>query len=55
MADDSFFRVISNQVRFGCGRRTGEEISANRETADVFRRSFIDGHQILPASRNQLP
>ena len=82
---DYFFRVISNQVRFGCGYRTvdgkrqyfawhgypdrnsdymttaeisesefdeinakyPEEITANREKAEVFRNRYVDGHPVL--------
>lgn len=82
---DRFFRVISNQVRFGCGYRkigsevqyfawhgypdrnddyitTGEitrgefeeinraypkEISADRETAQIFREKYVDGHSVI--------
>ena len=80
-----FFRVISNQVRFGCGFRTVEgrkqyfawhgypnrnddffttteisereflqigseyprEIQADRETAEIFREKYIEGHKVL--------
>lgn len=82
---DYYFRVISNQVRFGCGfrtlgskkqffawhgypnrnddyittseiteeefdeieRRYPEEIVANREKAEVFRKRYVDGHPVL--------
>lgn len=82
---DYFFRVISNQVRFGCGYRTVDgkrqffawhgypdrnsdyfttaeisedefdeinkkyprEIVANRETAEVFRKKYIENHTVL--------
>ena len=78
-------RVISNQVRFGCGFRTvngkrqyfawhgypnrnsdlfttaeiseseffqigteyPEQISADRETAEIFRNKYVDGHPVL--------
>ena len=79
------FRVISNQVRFGCGYRMFEgrrqffawhgypnrnsdffttseisereydsilreyprQISADRETAELFRSKYVDGHPVL--------
>lgn len=82
---DYFFRVISNQVRFGCGFRTVDgkrqyfawhgypnrnddyftnseiseaefdeinrkypkEIVADRDTAEVFRNRYVDGHPVL--------
>lgn len=82
---DRHFRVISNQVRFGCGYRTIEgkrqffawhgypnrnsdyfttaeiseneyeeinkkypkEIIADRDTAEVFRNKYVDGHPVL--------
>ena len=82
---DYVFRLISNQVRFGCGYRTvdgkrqyfawhgypsrnddyittaeisereyreigilyPEEIDADRKTAEVFRRRFVNGHPVL--------
>ena len=85
MKDDYFFRVISNQVRFGYGYRTIEgkrqyfawhgypnrnddyfttseisesefdeitrkypkEIVADRETAEIFRNRYVDGHPVL--------
>ena len=90
--DQRFFRVISNQVRFGCGYRTIEgrklyfawhgypnrnddifttaeisereflqiineyprDISADRETAEVFRGKYIDGHTVLLEGWNRL-
>ena len=86
------FRVISNQVRFGCGYRTAEgrrqyfawhgvpsrnddyfttaeisraeyeqigeeypkEIVADRETAEVFRRKYVEGHMVLLEGWNRL-
>ena len=83
--DDYFFRVISNQVRFGYGYRTLEgkrqyfawhgypnrnddyfttseiseiefneisreypdEICADRETAEIFRNKYVDGHPVI--------
>ena len=88
----SFFRVISNQVRFGCGFRTVEgrkqyfawhgypnrnddffttteiseseflqigseyprEIQADRETAEIFREKYIEGHKVLLEGWNKL-
>lgn len=85
MRDDYFFRVISNQVRFGYGYRTLEgrrqyfawhgypnrnddyfttseiseaefdeirgeypdEICADRETAEIFRNKYVDGHPVI--------
>ena len=82
---DEYFRVISNQVRFGCGYRTVDgvrqyyawngypnrnddfityaeitemeyesieseyprEIEADRETAECFRRKYVNGHKVL--------
>ena len=82
---DYFFRVISNQVRFGCGYRTvagrrqffawhgfpdrnddyitnaeiteaefdeinqkyPREIVADRETAQIFRDRYVEGHPVL--------
>ena len=87
-----FFRVISNQVRFGCGFRTVEgrkqyfawhgypnrnddffttteisereflqigseyprEIQADRETAEIFRKKYIEGHKVLLEGWNKL-
>ena len=77
-----FFRVISNQVRFGCGFRTVEgrkqyfawfttteisereflqigseyprEIQADRETAEIFREKYIEGHKVLLEGWNKL-
>lgn len=89
---DYFFRVISNQVRFGCGFRTVDgrrqyfawhgypsrnddyfttseisaqefqeiekayprEIVADRETAEAFRRRYVDGHPVLLEGMNRL-
>ncbi len=89
---DRCFRVISNQVRFGCGYRTvngkrqyfawhgypdrnddyfttseiseneyveinGEypkQIAADRETAEVFRKRYVEGHPVLLEGRNAL-
>lgn len=86
------FRVISNQVRFGCGYREYEgrrqyfawhgypnrnddlfttseisekeyrqiqleypaEISADRETAEVFRAKYVDGHRVILEGWNKL-
>ena len=86
------FRVISNQVRFGCGYRTVDgnrqyfawhgypnrnddyfttslisereyiaicaeypgEISADRETAERFRKKYVDGHPVLLEGWNKL-
>lgn len=95
MNDDSDFslRIISNQVRFGCGfwifngkkqyfawhgypdrnddyfttseiseieyekinEKYPEEICADRETADVFRQRYVDGHLTILEGRNRLP
>ena len=90
--DQYFFRVISNQARFGCGYRTidgrrqyfawhgyanrnddyfttaeisedefkqiGREyprqIVANWETAEAFRKKYIDGHTVLLEGWNRL-
>ena len=55
-----FFRVISNQVRFGCGFRTVEgrkqyfAIQADRETAEIFREKYIEGHKVLLEGWNKL-
>lgn len=87
-----FSRVISNQVRFGCGFRTVEgrkqyfawhgypnrnddffttteisereflqigseyprEIQADRETAEIFRKKYIEGHKVLLEGWNKL-
>ncbi len=87
------FRVISNQVRFGCGYRdtaegrqyfawhgvpsrnddyfttaeisAGEyaeigreyprEIVADRDTAELFRRKYVEGHRVLLEGWNRLP
>ena len=87
-----FFRVISNQVRFGYGYRTVEgrkqyfawhgypnrnddffttteisereflqigseyprEIQADRETAEIFREKYIEGHKVLLEGWNKL-
>ena len=87
-----FFRVISNQVRFGCGHMMSEgrliyfawhgypdrnddyfttseitkeefesiqqeyprEISADRDTAESFRRRYVDGHRVLLEGWNKL-
>ena len=84
-SNERYFRVISNQVRFGCGYRKNEgrrqyfawhgipsrnddyfttaeiceeeferiareypcEIVADRETAERFRKKYIEGHPIL--------
>ena len=89
---DYEFRVISNQVRFGCGFRTAEgrrqyfawhgypnrnddyfttaeiseeeykrikkeyprEIAAGRETAEVFRQKYVEGHPVLLEGWNRL-
>ena len=89
---DYFFRVISNQVWFGCGYRTvdgkrqyfawhgypdrnddyfttaeitesefqriekeyPEEIVANREKAQRFRDTYVEGHPVLLEGRNRL-
>ena len=88
----SYTRVISNQVRFGCGYRTingkkqyfawhgypnrnddyfttseiseleydkiNEEypkaISADRETAELFRQKYVDGHPVILKGWNKL-
>ena len=90
--DERFFRVISNQVRFGYGYRTIEgreqyfawhgypsrnddffttteisekeflqigseypqQIEADRETAEVFRNKYIEGHKVLLEGWNKL-
>ena len=90
--NDYYFRVISNQVRFGCGYRTHEgrrrffawhgypdrnsdyfttaeisesefaeinkqyprEITADRETAEVFRNKYVDGHPVILEGRDRL-
>mgnify|MGYP007056220182 FL=1 len=87
-----FFRVISNQVRFGCGFRMVDgrkqyfawhgypnrnddffttteisereflqigseyprEIQADRETAEIFRKKYIEGHKVLLEGWNKL-
>ena len=89
---DYCFRVISNQVRFGCGYRTingkrqyfawhgypnrnddyfttseisqwefeeigkayPKEISADRDTADLFRHKYVDGHPVILEGWNKL-
>ena len=89
---DYYFRVISNQVRFGCGYRkvdgkiqyfawhgypnrnddyftTSEiseqefkqikkeyprEISANSETAQVFRDKYVENHNVILEGMNRL-
>ena len=89
---DYNFRVISNQVRFGCGYRTVDgrrqyfawhgypnrnddyfttseisetefrqirkeyprEIVADRETAELFRRKYVDGHPVILEGMNRL-
>ena len=89
---DRSFRVISNQVRFGCGYRTVDgrrqyfawhgypnrnddffttaeisaaefrqialeypkEISADRETAEVFRNKYVDRHPVILEGWNKL-
>ena len=89
---ERYFRVISNQVRFGCGYRTvdGEkqffawhgypsrnddffttaeisraefeqiareypkELTADRDTAQVFRDKYVEGHRVLLEGWNQL-
>ena len=86
------FRVISNQVRFGCGYRTvngtrqyfawhgypnrnddycttseisreeyeqiekeyPKEICADRETAEVFRGKYVEGHPVILEGWNRL-
>ena len=83
--DEKFFRVISNQVRFGYGYRTlngrrqyfawhgypnrnadyfttceiseqefyeigrayPKEIVADRDTAELFRKKYVDGHPVI--------
>ena len=88
--EESCFRVISNQVRFGCGYRTvddsrqyyawhgypnrnddfityaeiseGEyeqinneyplEIIADRDTAEIFRKKYVNGHKVLKEGWN---
>ena len=90
---DRYLRVISNQVRFGCGYRTvggtrqyfawhgypnrnddyfttveispgefdeierlyPEEIVADRDTAERFRRRYVDGHPVILEGWNRLP
>ena len=90
--DKNFFRVISNQVRFGYGYKILEDrklyfawhgypnrnddyfttteisereflqidseyprqIEADRETAEVFRKKYIEGHKILLEGWNKL-
>lgn len=90
--EDRFFRVISDQVRFGCGYRNYEGrrqyfvwhgypsrnddffttveiskaeylqigaeypvgISADRETAEVFRNKYISGHPVILEGWNKL-
>ena len=90
--NDYHFRVISNQIRFGCGYRTvdgkrqyfawhgypnrnddyfttseitkreydaiceeyPEEIVADRETAEHFRRKYVDGHPVILEGWNKL-
>ena len=89
---DYFFRVISNQVRFGCGYRQLEggrqyfawhgypdrnsdyfttseitkqefeniqkeyprEICADRETAELFRNKYVDGHPVVLEGMDRL-
>ena len=89
---ERYFRVISNQVRFGCGYRTIDgkrqyfawhgypsrnddffttseisenefieinskypyEIVADRETAEVFRKKYVDRHPVLLEGWNRL-
>ena len=89
---ERYFRVISTQVRFGCGYRTvdGEkqffawhgypsrnddffttaeisraefeqiateypkELTADRDTAQVFRDKYVEGHRVLLEGWNQL-
>ena len=89
---DYFFRVISNQVRFGCGYRAHEgvtqyfawhgypsrnddyfttaeisaeeferimkeyprEISADRDTAEVFRQRYVEDHPVILEGWNRL-
>ena len=77
------FRVISNQVRFGCGyrfyngqrqyfawhgypseiteeeyeaiaREYPREIIADRETAELFRAKYVDGHPVILEGWNKL-
>ncbi len=88
----NFFRVISDQVRFGCGYRTVDgkkqffawhgypsrnddffttaeiswaefeqiareypkELSADRDTAQVFRDKYVEGHRVLLEGWNKL-
>ena len=90
--DGRWFRVISNQVRFGCGYRTVDgkkqffawhgypsrnddffttaeiswaefeqiareypkELTADRDTAQVFRDKYVEGHRVLLEGWNQL-
>ena len=92
MKDDYYFRVISNQVRFGYGYRTVEgkrqyfawhgypnrnddfittseitesefdeisrdypkEIVADRQTAEIFRNKYVDGHPVILEGWNRL-
>ena len=89
---DYYFRVISNQVRFGCGYRMHdgkrqffawhgypnrnsdyfttseiseskfdeicqnypEEIVANREKAEIFRKKYVDGHPVILEGMDRL-
>ena len=91
-SDGRYFRVISDQVRFGCGYRTvdGEkqffawhscpsrnddyfttaeisraefeqiareypkELTADRDTAQVFRDKYVEGHRVLLEGWNKL-
>ena len=90
--DGRWFRVISNQVRFGCGYRTVDgkkqffawhgypsrnddffttaeiswaefeqiareypkELTADRDTAQVFRDKYVEGHRVLLEGWNKL-
>ena len=90
--DGRWFRVISDQVRFGCGYRTVDgkkqffawhgypsrnddffttaeiswaefeqiareypkELSADRDSAQVFRDKYVEGHRVLLEGWNKL-
>ena len=90
IGDERYFRLISNQVRFGCGYRTlasgqqyyawhgypsrnddfityaeisaaefaqiareyPREIRADRDTAERFRRTYVNGHRVLAEGWN---
>ncbi len=91
-SSERYFRVISGQVRFGCGYRTvdgekqffawhgypsrnddffttaeisraefeqiareyPEELMADRETAQLFRDKYVEGHRVLLEGWNRL-